>query len=77
MNTSKLASPISTLLSRLWRPILEILSRCAELKVWEKTDRQGNHYWQGYVRSMANISALAAKTKSGCGLSSNTIAKTY
>jgi len=48
VNTSKLASPISTLLSRLWRPILEILSRCAELKVWEKTDRQGNHYWQGY-----------------------------
>lgn len=48
MNTSKFASPISVLLSKFGQHILEILSRCAELKVWEKTDRQGNHYWQGY-----------------------------
>lgn len=48
MKILKLASSTSQVFSNLWQALREMIARCAEIQVWQKSDRQGNLYWHGY-----------------------------
>ncbi|WP_199322531.1 hypothetical protein [Leptolyngbya sp. FACHB-321] len=50
---------------RLWSSIAQMLSRTAELRVWQRLDRFGNRYWSAYdpATGRSNTSGSEAEMK--------------
>jgi len=48
MKTLNFASSTAQSFSHLWQALRQRLAHYAEIRVWQKSDRQGNLYWHGY-----------------------------
>lgn len=48
MKAEKFPASLWTGLSNLGQQFSQSMSRWAELKIWQKSDRQGNISWHGY-----------------------------
>lgn len=48
MKTLNFATSTTQSFSHLWQALRQMLARYAEIRVWQKSDRQGNLYWHGY-----------------------------
>ncbi|MBD1863866.1 MULTISPECIES: hypothetical protein [Trichocoleus] len=48
MKTLRFTSSTSQYLSNLWQSLRRVIARYTEIRVWQKSDRQGNLYWHGY-----------------------------
>lgn len=48
MKTLNFASLTSQSLASLWQTLRQMIAHYTEIRVWQKSDRQGNFYWHGY-----------------------------
>ncbi len=63
MEILRLSFAVPQIFSNLWQSFTKMLTRYAEIRVWQKSDRQGNLYWHGYDPSNGDYVCFGTETE--------------